>query len=284
MRIPEPYTVDWPKTKSLKLTCYPGLPDELFHFHREYEFVLCVGSNGLRMIGDHVSRYSGSDMVLLGPSIPHTWLAEEAERESLNYVVHFTRESLGLEFLEKSELSPVKELLDRSSGGLVFSEAKIREIHPLLVRLFAGDDFYQVVLFVEILYRLGADQESEALGGESRQFGNLMEDYRIFSKLLQFIQQNHTSKLTLDSAAKTVHMSVPSFTRFFKRYTGKSFMLYINEWRINKACRLLKGSRNNVLEISEQVGFRNLSNFNRQFLKHVGETPRQYRMSTLQNK
>lgn len=284
MRIPEPYRVDWPKTKSLKLTCYPGLPDEFFHFHREYEFVLALGSNGLRMIGDHVDRYSVRDMVLLGPNIPHTWLAEEAGRDSLNYVIHFTRESLGLEFLDKNELTPVKELLNKSSSALVFSEKKIREIKPLLDRLFAGDDFYQVLLFLEILYRLGADDDMKELGNESRQFEHLMEDYRTFSKVLQFIQQNYTSKLTLNAAAKSVHMSVPSFTRFFKRYTGKSFMFYINEWRINKACQLLKSSRNNVLEISEQVGFRNLSNFNRQFLNHTEKTPRQYRMSRLQSK
>ena len=46
------------------------------------------------------------------------------------------------------------------------------------------------------------------------------------------------------------------------------------------ACLLLTGGSASVRDIARRVGFANLSNFNRQFRRHTGTTPRRYRQST----
>src|SRR5438445_12575984 len=49
-----------------------GIPFE-WHHHPEYELTLTINSRGNRFIGDHVGTYDDGDLVLLGPSLPHTW-------------------------------------------------------------------------------------------------------------------------------------------------------------------------------------------------------------------
>ena len=64
---------------------------------------------------------------------------------------------------------------------------------------------------------------------------------------------------------------------FFKKILGVSCMDYLIHYRLRKATELLQHSTLSVLEISSEVGFKNLSNFNRQFKKIYKTTPRKYR-------
>ena len=63
----------------------------------------------------------------------------------------------------------------------------------------------------------------------------------------------------------------------FKQVVGISAMEYVIQLRIKSACDMLRNSGRTSVEIAFACGFQNLSNFNRQFKKCVGCTPRQYR-------
>jgi len=75
-------------------------------------------------------------------------------------------------------------------------------------------------------------------------------------------------------------MSGPSFSRFFRRATNRTFRGFLNQVRIGHACRLLLETDRTVTEICYESGFSNLSNFNRQFLRLRRATPRDYRRKT----
>ena len=70
-------------------------------------------------------------------------------------------------------------------------------------------------------------------------------------------------------------------SRKFKEETGLNLFEYINRIRIERACRLLKQTRKTVLEIAYQVGYNNISFFNRYFRKTLGMSPGEYRKSIL---
>ena len=67
--------------------------------------------------------------------------------------------------------------------------------------------------------------------------------------------------------------------RWFKQMTGSSFVAYLNERRLAAAAERLRGSSDAVLTIAGDVGFESLSNFNHQFKKRYGVTPKEYRES-----
>ena len=58
---------------------------------------------------------------------------------------------------------------------------------------------------------------------------------------------------------------------------GKTFPAFVNDLRIGRACRLLAETEMNVTEIALCCGYRNLSNFNRQFLQLKRLSPSEFR-------
>src|SRR6185312_508458 len=60
------------ENSSFRILLTPNL-NELFywHFHPEFEIVYVEADHGFRHIGDHISKYRGSDLALIGPNIPH---------------------------------------------------------------------------------------------------------------------------------------------------------------------------------------------------------------------
>ena len=72
-------------------------------------------------------------------------------------------------------------------------------------------------------------------------------------------------------------MAPASVCRFFKSSTGITIFEYLNKIKIDYSCRLLLNTDLNVVDISYDCGFNNLSHFNKQFKKFINKTPTQYR-------
>jgi AraC-like DNA-binding protein len=72
-------------------------------------------------------------------------------------------------------------------------------------------------------------------------------------------------------------MSDSTFSRYFKAASGQTFTDMVMQLPLTRACRLLRRTTDSVADIATSVGYQNLSNFNRQFLRAYGMTPRQYR-------
>ncbi|MBS1567470.1 MAG: helix-turn-helix transcriptional regulator, partial [Bacteroidetes bacterium] len=77
--------------------------------------------------------------------------------------------------------------------------------------------------------------------------------------------------------AAMANLTVEAFCKYFKTRTRKTYINFLNEIRINNACRLLSASEEPVTGICFASGFNNLSHFNRLFKKNNGMTPLEYR-------
>ena len=95
--------------------------------------------------------------------------------------------------------------------------------------------------------------------------------------VLHKIEKNIDENLTVGEMAKFCGWSDSHFMRWFKKMTGLSLIAYVNERRLAVAAEALKKTDDKILNISQDAGFTNLSNFNRQFRKRYGVTPKEYR-------
>ena len=95
--------------------------------------------------------------------------------------------------------------------------------------------------------------------------------------ILKYIENNYMHKITIADAAAIAEFSESHFMRYFKETMGSSFIDYLKDYRLTMAARLLLVSESSILSISEEVGFENLSYFNRAFKAQYGMTPSQYR-------
>lgn len=95
--------------------------------------------------------------------------------------------------------------------------------------------------------------------------------------ILKYVENNYMEKITIEDIANEVDLSQSHFMKYFKNTMGTSFVDYLNEYRLTMASRLLISSDSSILAIASEVGFENLSYFNRIFKKRFGQTPREYR-------
>jgi AraC-like DNA-binding protein len=88
--------------------------------------------------------------------------------------------------------------------------------------------------------------------------------------------------LTLSETASKFHTSKATLCRHVRKYTGKSFVQFLNEVRLNYSKISLLETDETVRDIASDVGFNSISNFNRSFKKQFAMTPREYRQSMVQ--
>ena len=106
----------------------------------------------------------------------------------------------------------------------------------------------------------------------------------------QFMRANPLATdpdLSLDGFAERVNMSQRKVSEAINTLQNQSYSDYINDWRIQEACRLLENSAHNhktILEILYEVGFSAKSNFYTGFKKKVGTTPVAYRRAAKASK
>ena len=96
-------------------------------------------------------------------------------------------------------------------------------------------------------------------------------------RIIKYIETNYASKISIEEMADALDLSQSHFMKFFKNTMGTTFTEYLNDYRLTMASRLLISSEASILDIAAEVGFDNLSYFNRLFKKRFYVTPREYR-------
>jgi len=249
-----------------------------WHFHPEYELTLIVRSQGKRFVADNISDYRDGDLVLLGPNLPHTWQSTTDRRVRHRAIVlQFPENFLGGGFFEASELRQVKGLLRRSAHGLCFSGQSRNAATRQIESLGKLSGLQRLTSFLEILEILARSRKAEIISSPGFVPSLHHSNHRRIDRVCEYINDNYQQDISQPFVAELVHMSPSSFSTFFKKTVGLTFVDYVNNLRISHACRLLIETEHSILEICHLAGFNNLSNFNRRFLKSKESSPRQFR-------
>src|SRR5688572_20484998 len=84
-----------------------------WHYHAEIELVHVEAVTGIRHVGQHISSYMDSDLVLLGPDIPHLNFDYGVETEYMHIVVQLSENFMGTALTHVPELEDIRTLFDR---------------------------------------------------------------------------------------------------------------------------------------------------------------------------
>ena len=252
-----------------------------WHFHPEYQLTLVRRGRGRRFVGDDVASFEPGDLVLTGPNLPHMWCSRGGPsppaRPHEAIIIQFPESVFGGRFLDLPELAPIRRLLEKCRLGLSFVGSIRFRIAARMVRMMRQRGASRMLGLLEILHLLSRSKEIRSLSSTSYRPSLASTDRDRIDKVCRFIADNSGRPLSLSESAEAAHLSVPAFTRFFRRCTGKSFLGYLTELRLGMACRLLIESDRSVAQVCRDAGFLNLSNFNRRFRRAKGKSPREYR-------
>lgn len=261
----------------------PAFPFE-WHYHPEYELTFTLNSLGQRYIGDHIAPYGDGDLVLVGPNLPHTWQSArpiDPDQPHTAIVMWFDQGWVEQVLRPLPEFGATCRMLDAARRGLGFSPRTALEARSRILSLTEQDRTAQVIGLIELLAMLARDDDraplsSPAVAAKAPADG---EDARIAPVLAYLHADYGDPALSVAGLAERVHMSLSTLHRLFRRHTRMSVTDYVTQLRIGRACALLIGGDRPVAHIADQVGYRNLANFHRQFKAVKGMTPRAFRRS-----
>lgn len=274
------------------------------HWHDEFEINRVLLGKGEFICGDEKLIAEEGDLLILPPDTLHA--AFPCEGSVLVYqAMVFNPVMLGANSNDRCAVEYIRPIMK----GNIRPRTRIHREMPNYAELKASADLLfsysglpkpgDKVEAGKDTFHTSSPREDLLLKGELLRFFGLLDCKRAndvsadgskraqdtvsYSEMirpaLEFMVENYRDNISVEELAERVHLSKSYFMSCFKKAAGIGAIEYLAQLRINAACRMLKDTTRSVSDIAYSCGYNNLSNFNRQFRKLAGCSPKEYRRS-----
>ena len=248
-----------------------------WHFHPEIELVYVNKGKGKRHIGNHLSYFNNSQLVLIGSNLPHIGYIDRLTTNGSETLIQFLPDFLGKDFFKIPEMAAIDALFERAKKGIRFNIEIKQRIGAKIEKLVELEGATRITSFIEILNDLATTDDYTLLNANGYAFESVHQDSDKIEMVYKHINKNFKEHISLDEIAEIVSMTVPAFCRYFKKTTGKTFTKLVNEYRVVHATKLLAESNMSITDVSFECGFNNFSHFNKLFKEFTGKSASVYR-------
>lgn len=250
------------------------------HWHREFEISYISEGTGCFRCENNLITGCKGDIIIIPPNTPHSVMRSGTRSVCYDTLV-FNKNLLSDPSGSRAYIELLQPIID---GRLKFStrisknNCRYMELKTAIENIIScakkNSAKYDLLMKCELLRLVWLLLESEETHYSVSETARCPEGIR---KAIDFILDNYPDNITIEQLADVAHLSKSCFMDKFKRETGQSAVTYINGIRIKNACEILISTNKSASLAAFESGFRNISNFNRQFLKYVGCSPSKYR-------
>ncbi|MCT4534688.1 AraC family transcriptional regulator [Halodesulfovibrio sp.] len=256
----------------------------VWHQHKETEIIYMERAYGTFFLGDSLISFDPEDessiIILLGSLLAHSFFyhpnrtLDHSEKSNVISILFHT-ETLGEGFFDLPEMQAAKQLIGKANCAYIVTKDAMEDIAILMEELCKSEGIHRLTCFLQILDLITKQDTITQITGHT--LANKKVENDLLTNIIQYIHENYQEELSLRETASRYHMSVSAFCSFFKKYTGQTFVEFLNRLRISKACEKMLTCNDDITSIAYTCGFNNLSNFNRRFKQFKEESPRSYR-------
>jgi AraC-like DNA-binding protein len=232
---------------------------------------------GKRHIGNHISYFNNSQLVLIGSNLPHIGYIDRLTTNGSETLIQFKPDFLGEAFFTIPEMEKIKNLFERAKKGIRFNIQIKETIGPKIEGLVNLEGANRIISFLEILDDLATTEDYTLLNANGFAFETSPQNSTKIDIVFKHINENFSEHISLEEIADLASMTVPAFCRFFKKTTGKTFTKLVNEYRVVHATKLLSESQFSITDICYECGFNNFSHFNKLFKEFTGKSASKYK-------
>jgi len=171
----------------------------------------------------------------------------------------------------------VRKAVNLSERGIRITGDTLNEVSRIMLQLPYLNNMKRLMFFYEIMDLIGNSDSFSFLASANYIKTKFETTNTRVNRIHEFLMNNYQNEIDLDEVADIVHMAPASVCRFFKSSTGLTIFEYLNKIKIDYSCQLLMNTDQNIVNISYDCGFNNLSHFNKQFRKFIKKTPTEFR-------
>lgn len=263
---------------------YPHL-----HRHKEAQVTLIQEGEGTLIAGNNMHAFKPGEIYYIAADQPHLFKSAPeyflpgSKKRVRALTVFFDPNGSLASLFGLPEMKTFKDFIRQYAQGFQVPEDYAAKVSRgmLDIQNAAGAD--QVIQFLQLLRILSSMKVNPVpLSDFDLSPGiNETEGIRI-SNIYNYILQHYSTAITLDDVAREACMTPQAFCRYFKKHTRQTFVSFLNQTRINEACKKLTGNKyESISVVAYKCGFNSITNFNRVFKSIIGHSPREYLESYL---
>ena len=224
------------------------------HMHHSFEFIVVFEGKMSVTVAETDYELSSGEGVLIFPEQIHS-LKSENSKHSL---VIFSSDIVNAYSRKYSSKLPVENKIN-IPDCLISQILDINEASSLIKK--------KAILYgICSLFDENAEYVEKCVGEQG-----LLHD------IFDFVENNYDKEYNLNALGHTLGYNGAYLSRYFKEATGICYTSYVNRYKINKACYLLKNTNKTIIECACDCGYASLRNFNRNFKSIIGQSPKEYR-------
>ncbi len=228
------------------------------HMHNSFElFVVSEGESTVSIDNNNYILHKG-EAVLIFPNQQHSFLSKKSKHTywifSQELIKAFSTQ-VHLKIPTNNKFTPSKQAIDI---------------------LFDTSEFDSALKKKGALYYLLSEFDKEAKYIEKNKI-----NANFLDRVLEFVENNYSGDCTLSNASNSLGYSYSYISRHFHKSFGISFSSFVNQFRISKACYLLKNTDLSIIECSMECGYASVYSFMRNFKSICNVTPSEYREKRL---
>ena len=264
---------------------YPHL-----HRHKEAQVTWIQEGEGTLIVGNNMHAFHAGEIYFLGADQPHLFKSNpeyflpDSKKQIFALTVFFDPVGRLASLFELPELKSLRDFVLHSRHGFKLPVDYLAKVSALMLDIQAASGADQMILFLQLMRVLSSTgNKPEPLSDFNISPGiNEAEGIRI-SNIYNYILQHYSKSITLDDVAREACMTPQAFCRYFKKHTRHTFISFLNEMRVNEACKKLTANRyESISVVAYKCGFTSITNFNRVFKHVTGNSPREYLENYLQ--
>ena len=243
------------------------------HQHEEIQLSYILKGEGTLIVGDSINYYKPGDVLVIGSQVPHVFQSDQEQYQQSHMLsLFFTETSFGKTFFDLEELMELQAFFNRAKQGFKVTSNQ-EKIIALFNHIETASKLERFIIIMQLL-KLFAISEYKSLSSFIYEKNYSVVEGERLRDVFDYTMNNYHQDITLEAVAYVANMTKNAFCKYFKKYTNKTYGAFLNELRIEHACKLILSPKNHTISnVAYKVGFNNISNFNRQFKKVKHQTP-----------
>lgn len=238
---------------------------------KPYEFVpidywvihYCIAGEGIFQIEDKQNHIKAGDIFMIPPYTKNKYYPLPENPWSYHWIGLRGKQIHKL--LSMCGLSPETYIIHNEL------DTHLKNLFEKIYQEFQRERYFKSISTTFLLF--------DYLGNHLRlkQKAELSTTEVYFNAILNYIHKNYADNISISDIATANNIDRTYVFKLFQKYLKISPSQYLQQYRLSKACTLLRKTSLSITDISYTVGFQHAPYFTKLFTQYIGETPSEYR-------